>query len=155
MMDNSALDRFNRKWLPHPRTGCWVWTAAFSNGYGHIRIGDRMRKAHRVSYLHHVGSIPFLDSHNGMCVCHRCDNKKCVNPEHLFLGSHADNMRDRDKKGLGVPFPGELNGRSKLTNQDVIAIRADTRTLQAIADEYGMSNSHVSQIRSRKRWAHI
>lgn len=92
-------DRFKEKYLINDETGCWEWQHATNNiGYGMFRW-DRhtMRTAHRASYEIHIGNIP-----DGLCVCHTCDNPKCVNPEHLWLGTIQDNMTDKVKKGRNI-----------------------------------------------------
>ena len=95
-------ERFNKKWTPEPNTGCWLWMAGVDkNGYGKISA-KRGRKqahfrAHRASWELCFGSPP-----EGMLVCHRCDTAGCVNPAHLFLGTNADNMRDKVSKGRQV-----------------------------------------------------
>lgn len=88
--------RFNTKYLINEHTDCWEWTRATNNiGYGMFRVRKGiMRTAHRVSYELHKGDIP-----PGMCVCHTCDNPKCVNPDHLWLGTVQDNMDDKISKG--------------------------------------------------------
>ena len=94
--------RFNTKYLINEQTDCWEWTAATNNiGYGMFRVRQGlMRTAHRVSYELFKGPIPF-----GMVVCHKCDNPKCVNPDHLWAGTMLDNIRDMDNKGRRVTRP--------------------------------------------------
>lgn len=131
--------------------GCWNWTAAKHNyGYGHFSIGGEIKKAHKLSYQHFKGEIA-----DGLCVCHKCDNPSCVNPSHLWLGTHAENMDDRDAKGRNVNHVGETHGNSKLTEQDVRAIRADTRTYREIGADYGIVKSQVGFIKRRIQWAHL
>jgi hypothetical protein len=143
---------------------CWPWTAArFERGYGAFRLGDKQKKAHRVGYELLVGPIP-----SGQNVCHTCDNPPCQNPAHWFLGTHADNARDRQQKGRGAagsPLPtghkrstGERNSNAKLTEKDVRVIRAlcrAGRTQQSVAAQYGLTQSAVGYIVRRKLWAHV
>jgi hypothetical protein len=98
--------------------GCWEWKKAIqSQGYGSVCIGEgKTALAHRVAYEITYGSIP-----EGLCVLHHCDNKKCVNPKHLFLGTYEDNNRDKVNKGRQPR--GEQIGTSKLTIREVIRIR--------------------------------
>jgi hypothetical protein len=106
--------------------GCWEWHGAIARGYGHISEGGRRgraRSAHRVSWELHHGPIP-----SSLYICHRWDNRRCVRPDHLFLGTHADNMRDMLAKGRHIPHLGEVNGRAKLTRADVVAIRSRWRS---------------------------
>jgi len=87
-------DRFEEKYIPEPMSGCWLWTAYCNeDGYGRISFGRKMLLAHRVSWELHCGEIPA-----GIQVLHECDNPYCVNPSHLFLGTHKDNMADCTSK---------------------------------------------------------
>lgn len=88
--------------------GCMEWKLSVTNkGYGRLRDGNKMKRAHRESYKVFVGNIP-----NGMFVCHKCDNPKCINPDHLFLGTSYDNMRDMVAKGRNRVIPSYGNNYS-------------------------------------------
>jgi len=100
-------ERFEEKYIPEPMSGCWLWLASLMNtGYGQImETTNRPILAHRASYGLYVGEVP-----PGMHVLHRCDNKACVNPDHLFLGDNQANRDDMSRKGrgrrsaLGLPY---------------------------------------------------
>jgi hypothetical protein len=130
-----------------PISGCWIWTGTVHHsGYGQFR----RKGAHRLVYQALVD-----EDIAGKCLCHHCDIKLCVNPEHLFIGTQKDNIDDMDKKGRRVKVPGERNGRTHLTEADVLAIRIDTRTIKKVAAAYGIGKSQVSNIKSRYSWKHI
>lgn len=99
----NRLDRFWSKVNQHAPGGCWEWTAGLNDsGYGMFPLWPRpAERAHRFSWHQHRGAIP-----DALCVLHRCDNRKCVNPDHLFLGTRGDNIRDCFGKGRGNPMPG-------------------------------------------------
>jgi len=144
-------DRFEAKYIPEPMSGCWIWTASIKpNGYGQIRAGTGVSYAHRVAYELYVGLIP-----EGMFVCHRCDICACCNPAHLFISDHAGNMRDMIAKERQVNLRGEAHGSSKLTEAEVMEIRAAPGTLKTIAARFEISKSHVGYIKRRKTWAHL
>lgn len=150
-----------------PETGCWEWQGGkIAEGYGHVRrpLGGPVL-VHRLAYEIWVAPVP-----EGFLVLHSCDNPPCFNPEHLFLGDHAANARDMVAKGRNFVSPnfvrqrprrteqilrGEAHGRSKLTAEIVLAIRADSRPQRVIAAAYGLSNAHVARIKSRQAWAHV
>lgn len=142
------MDRFFSK--VEKKDGCWNWTATVSRngGYGMFYLAGKMRIASRVSWELHSGEIP-----NGLCVLHRCDNPKCVNPNHLFLGTHKDNSIDMIKKGRGtilsLRFQGETHPRAKLTNAEVKRIRElfELGELQRnLAEMFGVKQKQISRI---------
>ena len=132
---------------------CWPWTAGQNgNGYGFFRRQrGGMCLAHRLAWEQMHGEIP-----EGLCVLHSCDNKVCVNPRHLWLGTKADNNADRDRKGRQRSPLGERHGQAKLTRQHVREIRARAaagETWPALAQHFGVSRSAVQGIVHRKNWA--
>lgn len=152
-------NRFNRKVKVIAVTDCWEWFGnRFTNGYGQINVGNRMLLAHRVAWELKVGPIG-----RGLRVLHRCDNRACVNPSHLFLGSQSDNIRDMDIKGRRKPNPrrGEKHANSKLTNEAVLYIRLHYKRgdLQfgggALSKKFGVSAPLVNMIARREIWKHI
>lgn len=139
---------------PHPK-GCWVWTACTTRGYGTFRgsgkrMGGtrRMYISHRFSWGINGGPIP-----DGLCVCHKCDNKLCVRPDHLFLGTRTDNANDRDMKGRTAR--GEKQGLSKLTEHQVREIKYSKLRCIDLAKIYGVGHPNISDIRLNKKWKHI
>lgn len=133
-------------------SGCWEWTGGKSHGYGQMRVhevwGNKPVYAHRAAAALKYGPIPY-----GMSVCHKCDNPPCCNPDHLFIGTAADNLGDMKAKGRSAL--GERNGQSVLSDREIELMRdavANGSTQRAIAKIYGISESHVSTIiRGRKR----
>jgi len=128
--------------------GCWEWQASLKGGYGQFGHGGL---AHRVSWEMTRGPIP-----NGLYVCHRCDNRRCVNPDHLFLGTQRDNMSDAARKGRTAK--GERQGHAKLTAAAVAEIRslhlAGVRQKE-IAALFGLAKGHTNRIVHRAAWAHV
>ena len=153
-MDRTVVARFWAKVNVAGPDDCWEWTASKTmKGYGQFGVyGGSPKGAHRVAWEMEVGPIP-----EGLFVCHHCDNPGCVNPAHLFVGSPSDNMRDCVTKGRhrSPNNMGAANGRAKLTNAQVLAIRADTRVQVAVAAEFGVCQQMVSRIRAEKSWGHL
>lgn len=155
MKPTPAIDRLLARVEQVPGQ-CWLWPGATnSRGYGVIGCSiprRRMRYVHRVSYEHFHGPIP-----EGMEILHSCDTRNCVNPEHLSVGTHAENVaeqveRDRVRKGR------DMYWSVKLTEQDVRDIRAMKRpgvSNRKIAEMYGVSTSQIEFIIARKRWKHV
>lgn len=130
--------------------GCWEFTGASDpRGYGRIFYKSYLWLAHRVSWFITYGEIPV-----DICVCHKCDNPSCCNPEHLFLGTHQENEADKRAKGRIVR--GEKQGGSKLTREQVQDIRSalDNGTQGSIlADKYKVARATISKIKYNKRWS--
>lgn len=141
------------------RDECWNWKSHInSRGYGSFFFDGTMESVHRISWEVHNGPIPPGKGTLGTCVCHKCDNPICCNPNHLFLGSQADNVADRDKKGRNVvpDIKGEQSANAKLTDAQILEIRSLRGISQRkIATIYGVSQSLISDIVNRKRWKHI
>jgi len=142
--------RFYAKTARNAATGCLEWTAGVDgSGYGKFKIvGSPCRSAHRIAWVAHRGAIPA-----GMFVCHRCDNRLCVEISHLWLGSCADNAADMVNKGRqcrGVRSP-----HAKLTEAHVRAIHADDRFQLVIAADYGVTTGQVNSIKVGRTWRHL
>jgi hypothetical protein len=146
-----SVELIERRSIPEPNSGCWLWLGCdHGAGYGVINVNRRQVFAHRASWMAHFGSIP-----DGQCVCHRCDIPACVNPVHLFLGSHQENAQDRERKGRRKALRGEETPAAKLSPEQVRAIFSDTRRQYDIADAYGINQGTVSDIKNRKIWKHL
>ena len=132
-------------------TGWVVWLGQVDkDGYGRVVYQRKVVRAHRLSYLLHIGEIP-----DGLFVLHTCDNPDCINPDHLFLGTPKDNMVDKMRKGRGADLRGEKNSRAKLSTQQVLEIRKDKRAVGEVAKAYGVSHGLISGIKTKTRWSHI
>lgn len=134
------------------RGSCWEWLGCRNRlGYGQFLFGGES-KAHRVAFRLFVGPIT-----GGLYVLHRCDNRACVNPEHLFLGTQADNVHDMVSKGRHVVHRsfGEANPMAKLTREQVAAIRSAVDagvTQRSLCQPYGVSPMTISRIVRRQAW---
>lgn len=144
----ASYSNWQEKYIPEPNSGCWIWLGAVSKwGYGVVypcgRIGKQHR-AHRLMYELHYGPIP-----KRLFVCHHCDNGLCVNPNHLFVGTHKDNMQDmvRKKRQCRTNRPA-----ARLTIEQVLAIRASTENRAILAKRYSVGENHISKIRSGRVW---
>ena len=134
---------------------CWEWLGAKNSyGYGSIYIHGQRKKAHRIGWRLQEGDIPKKKQ-----VLHSCDNPPCINSHHLFLGTQQDNAIDRETKHRGNHPRGEKNGRSKLTAEKVVEIRAIYLTGVAghymLAEMFGVKKSTIDSLLSRRSWRHI
>lgn len=131
-------------------SGCWLWSGATNpKGYGHFFRNGRVVLAHRASLEHHTGPLT-----PGLCVCHKCDTPACVNPAHLFLGTHMDNSLDCRSKKRYRGFTGKKL-TAKLTPDQVRAIREDCRPLSTIGRDYGVHHTTVLRVKSGRNWADV
>ncbi len=135
--------------------GCLEWQAGVDpQGYGVFGIGsNRVFRAHRIAWELVHGAIP-----DGLVICHHCDNRRCVNVDHLFLGTRADNNRDKMSKGRGGHLKGTANGNAKLTEADVLEIRSGIFagwTHNEIGDHFGVSDTLVGYVLRRQSWTHL
>ena len=171
----TADKRFWAKVHPRGMESCWEWEGSKErDGYGYFKasrhIGEPAVRisAHRFSFELANGAIP-----SGMLVLHKCDNRPCVNPHHLFLGTHRDNMADMVRKGRSASGArngmrihperlhltrGERNGRSKLTDESVLEVRRRLTAGESngeLARAFGVSSAAISFIAQRRTWAHL
>ena len=130
--------------------GCFVVTETKllnSKGYGYTK---RLGLLHRHIYRECFGNIPA-----GILVCHKCDNRPCINPEHLFLGTPKENTQDMMRKGRASHLSGERHPSAKLTREQALVIKYDIRKNTEIAREYGISAHHVGSIKRGIKWQHL
>ena len=160
----NQLERFWEKVAVLGPDDCWEWLGCKNYfGYGVFHLhGNTNLLAHRMSMYIEVGEIGEHDSHYGMCVCHKCDNPGCVNPNHLFIGTQRENMKDMEnkkRKSYETGKIGELNNSAKLTEPEVLEIRDKYATglyyQKTLALEYGVTQPLIGYIVRREIWTHI
>lgn len=153
-MIGSDLERFTLCICADSKTGCWNWTGPrLRSGYGSTSYKSAERRAHRLSWRLFNGTIP-----EGMSVCHKCDNPRCVRPEHLFLGTQLDNVRDMIAKGRDRKALGQKNGRAKMDEGSVREIRrlhSDGLSHRRIAGELGLNRGAVWAVLGGRTWTWV
>ena len=152
MFDQEFIDRFEAKIAKGD--GCWEWTASLAGkGYGQMKLPKQRKQeySHRLAYMIYKGEIP-----KGIDVCHQCDNPKCCNPDHLFLGTRKENLQDMKQKNRHLN--GEKNAGAKLTEEDVVKIKACLAAGMSqtqIAKAFNVQQMAISRIKTGDRWAHV
>jgi len=166
----SDFDRFFAKVVKSD--SCWLWAGCKDRkGYGKFSVGhsknpdgsrrNSMVSAHRFSYELAHGPIPSNDQHHGVCVLHKCDTPACVNPDHLFLGTNTDNVKDMDAKGRRVVVAkrGEAHANSVLNEMQVREIvrlhRVDKVTQIQLSKDYGVCGATINHIFTGRLWGHL
>lgn len=135
---------------------CWPWKRFTHKGYGKFQHNGKSQRAHRVSWQLIHGDIP-----KGMCVCHRCDNPTCCNPVHLYLGTMADNTKDRDSKGRGKPFGHasktvdgmyrDFSGAGLTRKQGIEISSRYLELISSLSKEYGVTESQISALCTKSK----
>ena len=147
-MSRSDITRFWSKVDKASPDDCWLWSAGNARGYGHFWLNGKHFKATRISY-----SLFWHTDPGHLQVCHTCDNPRCVNPDHLWLGSSSDNNLDKTVKGRQAR--GDHHGSAVLSKDDVIAIKTSEKTTVVLARKYGVGNSVIGRIQRGLSWPHI
>ncbi len=157
-LKNNILLRFEKYKRIDEKTGCWIWTAACCNGYGHISIRlngmKKAKKVHRMSYL------IYKDNRiKNKEICHTCDNPPCFNPDHLFKGNAKINSDDKIAKGRDRKAFGENHGQSVLTTKQVIKIKKLLKGKKywnyQIADHFNVARVTIYKIKKGITWRHV
>lgn len=145
-------ERFESR-VSREKHSCWVWTGPLDkNGYARFRNATGYPElVHRVAWRFYRDVDPGI-----LCVLHRCDNPRCVNPRHLYLGTQADNVADMWARGRANPgvSRGERHGCAKLTEEAVKEIRTSKDTARKLAEKHGVSDTQIYDVRHGKSWRH-
>ena len=149
-MDSGQLERFMSFVSPEPNSGCWLWTGSTTacGGYGQINLGGTPVRAQRASFEFFKKTII-----KNKVICHTCDVPSCVNPDHLFCGTHNDNSKDKVLKNR--QSRGEGRPSSKLKEADVLYVKSSEQSGGALGRKFGVSRSVISKIRRGEGWRHV
>ncbi|PQA71673.1 HNH endonuclease [Brucella oryzae] len=150
------LDRLFDRTIPEPNSGCMIWLGAVNkDGYPSVGINSKTLLATRLVLSQKLGR-PLMKSE---CACHKCDVPSCINPDHLWAGTHRENIDDRTRKSRapGNSMPGSQNPSAILSEDNVLEIASLTGTMmqREIAEIFGVSRATISDIQCGRKWAHI
>lgn len=150
----TSLGRFNKSYEINIDTGCWEWIAYITaGGYGRFMINRKEIRAHRFSYSNFIGPIP-----DGHSICHHCDNRKCVNPSHLFAGTTKDNAVDRENKGRSNPRKGHDHPLNKLSDEQIFSMKKlliEGVAVPELTKLFPVTLSTIGVIKRCERWSNI
>lgn len=150
------ISRFLSSFDVNSKSGCWEWTGTLTHeGYPLLRGQGENKLAHRFSYRFYIADFPIK-----LFVCHHCDNPKCVNPDHLFLGTVVENNKDRSMKGRSARYLGDDHKGSKLSSKQVLELRnyatqANRPRTKDLIAKYGVSKTTITEIIAGRRWTHL
>jgi HNH endonuclease len=152
---NDPVAHLYSNYIPEPNSGCWLWLGPYTNGgYGVLHLGKRL---HRVYAHRKMLSLTRPTSDESLHACHHCDVPSCINPNHLFWGTMADNMQDAKRKGRTSSPPLSVPGMKsyKLSASQAKEIRASTESTKIVAARYGICTQTVRRIRGGLSWRHL
>lgn len=151
-LGRTPLERFESFYIPEPNSGCWLWLGFLKPHSGHGTFWDSLRRrmigAHVAAWRFYRGQ-----KSKRLRVLHTCDVACCVNPDHLYLGTQLDNIRDREARYRTAR--GERINRGHLTAIEVLQIRQDRRTVKELMEAYDVSESTIRHIKNRRIWRHV
>lgn len=151
LRNSGPYQKFRLYAILDENTQCWEWGGKVTKqGYGIMKINKKYVTMHRYSYQTYIGEIP-----KGMLICHRCDNPKCVNPFHLFLGTHADNAQDRVLKNRSNHPVGERCAKAVLKEVEVLEIAKSDLSITDLSEKYAVSKTTIRSIKHKKSWKHL
>jgi len=151
-MKKPVMERIFDNLKRNPKTFCWEWLkCSTARGYGQININGKSCLVHRIIYKYIYGNIPS----DKPCILHRCDNPKCCNPTHLYAGTPQNNMDDKVKRNRSIHAMGEKHYKAKLTEKQVLEIRASKEPYLVLVKRFNVGKATISKIKNRKTWKHI